>query len=416
MRKFTFVLAFFLFTASWANAQSKTYEVRNGSWFNGQGFDETTWYINNGILTKKAPAQIDSVIDLSGRWVIPPQGDAFCSSVAGNPSAEYTLDSYFGEGIFYLQVLSNNQEGREALKGQTNTATSPDIAFANGGLTCQLGIPFVQFEGPANKIRNPREMADKYNTLKTSRKMLGDGYWFLDNKDDVNKNWDKIMAQKPEILSIYLLDVKNNGGKEGYGLSEEVAKQIIKKAKKSKTPVYAHVQTAEDVRLAIKLKVNGIANLPGAMGFKPEDKDKYELTTDDMKKLAKKNTPVVPLLSKAQANGANPDLQKKQAEMLSTLISNDVNVVIGSDDPQRTIRSELNYWFQLGGLDYTKVLKILCENTPQAVFPNRKIGKIAEGYEASFVVLNDNPTRNLLKIRAVSFMVKNGKVIVPETK
>ena len=410
MRNFATLFLLILVSAGTLYGQ-KTYEFKNGSWFNGKGFEESTWYVSNGKLTKKAPSKIDSTIDLKGRWVIPPVGDAHCSSVAGNPSASYTLGSYFSEGIFYLNILSNDQESRTNLLGQVNKAKSPDLRFSNGGITCTLGTPFVKYEGPANQMRNPQKIAENYQQLKLNRKMLGDGYWFIDSKEALNQNWKKIVGQKPQSLSIYLLDAKNKGGQEGQGLTPEMAKLIVKKARRAKIPVWAHVETAEDVRLGLKLKVHGFANLPGALGYEPADKAKYELTKSDLSKLAKKNTPIIPLLSQAQSRGAAPELQKHQAELLSRLLSSGVNVVIGSDDPQRTIRSELNYWFQLGGLDNAQVIQILCEHTPQAIFPDRKIGKIAEGYEASFLVLNDNPINNLLKIRVISFMVKNGVVV-----
>jgi imidazolonepropionase-like amidohydrolase len=93
------------------------------------------------------------------------------------------------------------------------------------------------------------------------------------------------------------------------------------------------------------------------------------------------------------------------------LLENGVNLVLGSDDMQRTTRSELNYWFTLGNIDNPKVLKVLCENTPRAIYPKRKIGKIDDGYEASFIVLDDNPLNNILKLRLSSFKVKNGKIL-----
>ena len=81
------------------------------------------------------------------------------------------------------------------------------------------------------------------------------------------------------------------------------------------------------------------------------------------------------------------------------------------DDPQRTIRSELNYWFQFGNLEYAQIINVLCVNTPQAIFPGRQIGRFDEGFEASFLVLLDNPLDNLLKLRAINMMVKQGKLL-----
>ena len=96
---------------------------------------------------------------------------------------------------------------------------------------------------------------------------------------------------------------------------------------------------------------------------------------------------------------------------MNRLFDNGVNIVIGSDDAQRTIRTELNYWFGLGSMDNKKVLKVLCENTPKAIYPKRKIGKIDNGYEANFLVLSDNPLQNLLKARLALFKVKQGVIL-----
>ena len=116
----------------WAQTAGKNYEFRNGQWYDGKGFVKGTWYTSNGLLSKKAPATLDSVIELEGRWVIPPMGDAYCSSVSENPSAANTLGQYMGEGVFYLQILGNTQEGRSASTPLLNKSTAPDAIFANG--------------------------------------------------------------------------------------------------------------------------------------------------------------------------------------------------------------------------------------------------------------------------------------------
>lgn len=394
-----------------AQSLAPNYEFRNGNWFNGSTFVPATWYSVGGALSKKAPAKIDSIVDLAGRWVVPPLGDAFCASVADNPSAGQQLNFYMEEGVFYLQILGNTQEGRRIVAPQMGKPGTPDCVFANGAITCTMGYPFLKYEAPAQGVRNPQAMADKYTELKEGRKMLGDGYWFIDTKADLDKYWDKIKAANPGLLSIYLLDAANSGGKETKGLTPDAAKAVIKKAHKAKLRVYAHVETAEDLRLGLKLGVDGFANLPGSNWDGSGDAQRYELLDDDWKKLAKKKIPVIPLFSHAQTATPRTGAQATQAKMMKQMLDNGVNVVIGSDDPQRTIRSEINYWFQLGDLNYAQMIQILCTNTPQAIFPNRKIGRFEDGYEASFLVLSDNPLQNVLKIRAIAYKVKNGVII-----
>jgi hypothetical protein len=407
---FYLIFAFFA-TVMQAQSSGKNYEFRNGQWYDGKGFASATWYTSNGLLSKKAPAKIDSVIDMTGLWVVPPFGDAHCSSISENPSPGGTLSQYMGEGVFYLQMLGNTQEGRLATVGLMNKPTTPDAVFANGVITCTLGYPFLEYEGPANKIRNPAQWGERYDELKTSQKMLGNGYWFIDNKAALEANWDKIKLQNPDLISIYLMDAQNSGGKEGKGLSPEVAKLVIKKAHKSGLRVFAQVENVEDVRLGLKLKVDGFANMPGHNWDGNGDTKKFELTDADIKLLVKKKTPMVLLLSHAQAAANRTAVQAFHKKTLKRLLDADVQVAMGSDDIQRTLRMELNYWFGMGELDDARTLKVLCENTPRAIFPKRKIGKFADGFEASFLVLGDNPLSNVLKARVQTFKVKNGVIL-----
>ena len=389
----------------------KTYEYRNGQWFNGKTFVAGTWYVSKGVFSKKTPAKVDSLIDLQGHWVVPPMGDAYCMSLAGNSIAANQLKMYMDEGIFYLQILGNTKEGRAAVQASLNTPKSPDALFANGAMTCSFGWPFLQYEGPANNIRNPQEMTERYDFLKGQRKMLTDGYWWLDTKDAVERNWPLIKAQKPGVIFIVLHDAETVGGKETKGLSEEVAKAVIKKAHKSDLRVFAHVENASDVRLGIKLGVDGIANLPGATWDGQGDTRKFDLSDEDLKKLAKKKIAVIPLYGHARSSSPIPAVEDYHSKTLKRLFDAGVLVAIGSDDPIRTTRAEFNYMFSLPNADYAAYLKMLCENTPRAIFPDRKIGKIEEGFEASFLVLGDNPTTNLLKLRLIEIKVKNGLIL-----
>jgi Amidohydrolase family len=389
----------------------KNYEFRNGNWYNGADFTTGTWYTTNGKFTKKAPSKIDSVIDLTNMWVVPPMGDAFSSSLANHPTPESQLKTYMNDGVFYIQVLGNTKADRAKVEPMANKNTAPDVSFANGEITCTLGEPFLRYE-PAAMGLKPMAVQSKMTEVKLSRAGMGDGYWFIDNKDALSANWDKIKALKPGVITIWLLDAEKSGGKEGKGLTPDMAKAIVKKAHKADLKVYAHVENISDVRLAVKLGIDGLANLPGSTWNGQGSTTSFELTNEDLKLLAKKQTVIVPLFAQAQLLGpASAKTQEFQRNTLKRMFDAGVNVCVGSDDPQRTIRSEVNYWFGLGEIDYKAMLKSLCERTPQAIFPERKVGKIESGYEASFLVLDDNPINNILKLRATKLKVKNGALL-----
>jgi imidazolonepropionase-like amidohydrolase len=48
------------------------------------------------------------------------------------------------------------------------------------------------------------------------------------------------------------------------------------------------------------------------------------------------------------------------------------------------------------------------ETTPRSIYPGRKIGRLAEGYEASFLTLARNPLEDLGAVDSIAVRVKQG--------
>ncbi|MFZ4634233.1 MAG: hypothetical protein ACOYNO_08520 [Saprospiraceae bacterium] len=401
----------FAMCAVWAQAQTATpvFELRNGQFFDGVGFKEGVWYTANGVISSKAPAAIDSVIDLQGAFVIPAMADALCLNIADNNLAPNSINLYADEGVFYLLIAGNTQEGKADAENLLDGPRKPDAAYANGSLTCRGCYPTLDYESRAAKILIPTQIEQRKEELLTARTMHGNGYWTFNSKDEVKVNWPKLMAQKPEAL---FLQLRKTGVNNPQALNPEVAKAIQKYGKKAKIPVYAYVETVADVRLAMQLKLNGIYGLPGSGWDGSGNSEALTLSDADLVALAKKQMVVVPLFGQAQGITMinKSAVTAFHTKTLQRLYEKGVNVCIGSGDTQRTLRNELNYWFQLGNIDNMALLRTLCVNTPKAVFPKRKIGKIADGYEANLIVLKDNPANNILKTRMVAFKMKAGRV------
>lgn len=53
-------------------------------------------------------------------------------------------------------------------------------------------------------------------------------------------------------------------------------------------------------------------------------------------------------------------------------------------------------------------MELYCTQTPKSIFPNRKIGEIRENYEASFLVLSENPFDNIDAIKNIEIKVRQG--------
>jgi hypothetical protein len=415
LMRLTLLLAI-CFAASTVSAQttatSKTYAFTNGQWFDGKSFVPGTWYVSGGYLTSKQPNKIDSTIDLQNYWVVPPMGDAFSSNITENMQPDFQLKNYFNEGFFYIQTLGNTADGRKRTASFVNRAGAPDMAFANGAITCTLGKPFLDVEIAAQGLKNAQVINARMKEIRLQRKGQGDGYWFIDDKAAINANWNKITAQKPGVLSIYLLDAEQSGGKENKGLTPEVAKALIKKAHKADLRVFAHVETVADIRLALKLGADGVVGMPGNTWDGAGDSKAFELEDADLKKIAKKKMVVVPMFAQARTNGRpNDAVTQLQRRTFQRMIAAGVLVAAGSNDIQRSARGEAMYWNTIGEIDNVSMIKSLCEVTPKAIFPNRKIGRIADGFEANFLVLEGNPEQTIMFLNAHRLKVKNGLLI-----
>jgi len=51
--------------------------------------------------------------------------------------------------------------------------------------------------------------------------------------------------------------------------------------------------------------------------------------------------------------------------------------------------------------------------TPRAIFPARRLGALAEGYEASFLALRGDPLADFRHTRAIALRVKQGMPLAP---
>jgi imidazolonepropionase-like amidohydrolase len=67
--------------------------------------------------------------------------------------------------------------------------------------------------------------------------------------------------------------------------------------------------------------------------------------------------------------------------------------------------------YQLKVFDNLTLLKVWTEANPEAIFPERKIGRLQESYEASFLVLDGDPMENFANVKNIRLRFKQGSFI-----
>jgi imidazolonepropionase-like amidohydrolase len=119
--------------------------------------------------------------------------------------------------------------------------------------------------------------------------------------------------------------------------------------------------------------------------------------------------------SKSEDYALSREIYKRN---LTTLANHRVRLVIGSDYYEGTVLAEVFLLGHqpllgpgiepLGAFDNLILLKMWTEATPRAIFPGRKIGRLGDGYEASFLVLKGNPLDDFVNVRHITMKFKQG--------
>ena len=390
----------------------------HGHWFNGTTFDDRTVYVVNGVFADRAPAHVDSTIDLGGRFVVPPFADAHNHNVefVSVARTRALLARYVRDGVFYDQNPDNLPRSRVGLAGLVNVPGAIDVTWSNGGITATGGHPTGLF------VRNLG--------LGIFTAADGDGgmLWYVDSVADLDHKWDAIVAQKPDFIKTFLLhseEYRKRRDDSAFfnwrGLDPDVLVAIVRRAHAAGLRVMTHVETAADMHNALVAGVDEIGHIPGFRGDADQrlgSADPYLITDSDAALAARRRVPVITTVAGATAyalNGPDSVLRRRldalAATNLRTLRRHGAPIAIGSDDYRNTSVPEAMYLHDLGVFTNAELLRIWSEATPQAIFPGRRIGRLRSGYEASFLVLAGDPTVDFTNVTRIVLRMKQGRLL-----
>jgi imidazolonepropionase-like amidohydrolase len=394
-----------------ASPAPKTFKFTNGQWFDGQTFQRRTFYAVDGVFSSKKPATVDEVVDLKNGYVVPPFGDAHNHYIAGPHDIHRILDQYLHDGIFYAKNPASIHRDTEQIRNLINRPDSVDVIFANAGLTATGGHPVRLYDKILIKVKTPGPNGTFENLA----------YYIIDNKEDLDRKWPLIMADHPDFIKTHLLyseefekrrdDPKYYGDK---GLDPKVLPLIVAKAHADGLRVACHIETATDFRNALAAGVDEIAHLPGYY-VDPKHPDWFPITAADAALAARQGVDLVTTTYVATDEIKNPEELKKaqaiQVANLRLLHDAGVKLAIGPDVYGVTSLAEALNLYQLKVFDNLTLLKMWSEATPEVIFPKRKIGRLKDGYEASFLVLDANPLEDFANVKNIRLRFKQGQFI-----
>ena len=363
-------------------------ELAGAKWFDGSRFRSGAWYIDEqGRFTRTRPAHVDRTVHLGGKFLVPAYADAHCHNFSHLRDLDRQTRLYVRDGVLSAKSMTDPTRTGQQAESQLQTWGSPlHVAFAHGGLTGTESHPAEIYEALALGLRE-RDIPAHEKEVRASRLEENDAYYVIDDHNDLKAKWPLILAGHPDFIKVYVTNSgeysKRKTSGHDTGINPDILPEVVTRAREAGLRVSAHVETAQDFHLALLSGVNEMAHMP------------IGISESDAKLAAAKNVDVVITIFDSDVNPSDPVVRKTNRDRISQTISllrrEGVHLAVGYDGYNTDSVNEIELIGALGLFSNAELLQLWSTATEQVIFPTRKVGRIAEGQEATFLVLAANP-------------------------
>ena len=381
-----------------------SWELKNARWFDGRSIQRGNLYVENGVFVAKKPAKVNRKMDMRGQVLINPLAEAHNHNLQTAWGWGRFADQYIDEGVFYAAMLCGDPASVADVKPLAADPAAPDVSFVTACITSSDGYPLAAVLPEPS----PQAAAAQQQIV------------LVDSPGEAVRQWPAIMARGGTWLRIVLAhserpDLRQRKEHFGrLGLSPETAAALTRLAHADGRRVVAHVETAADFDAALAAGVDAIAHLPGYANTLEAQADRFAISEAAAAQAARQRTAVITTtaatgLFKLDA-ATLAALREVQRANLARLQAAGVQLLVGSDVFIGTARAELHTLADLG-VDPATLLRLATQDTPRALFPDRKLGCFEPGCEASFLVLGGDPLADLTQIDMPMLRVKQGRLL-----
>ena len=400
----------------------------NGKWFTGKEFQSTTFYSVNGILTNRKPAGPVEIVDLQGGYVVPAFADAHSHFPNTEQNFETANRAFLEAGVFYVLNAGGDAEKENPLRSKLGATTTVDVIFAHSVFTCPGGHPKPYLE-------YLKEHGAEFGVPFAKSKLEDHYFRMIDSVADIDREWPQFLSTNPDFVKLIFvfseLYKSSDGNEKSMGLRPELAEELVHRAKTAGLRTGAHIEDAADFHNAVAVGVDMVMHLPafpdpldrqGAYRNKANWEERYTISAFDIELAARRGITVVTTAAALSAeNFENPNpltalnenekrFRKIMIQNLQRLKDGGVRLAVGSDTkPGSGVLTEIDFLKEATVFSNFELLKMWSEATPRAVFPQRKIGALQEGFEANFLVLEGNPILDFANAKKIKMRVKQGE-------
>ncbi|RUO63158.1 amidohydrolase family protein [Pseudidiomarina insulisalsae] len=377
----------------------------NAYWWNGNEFVFGDRYVTNTHFSDETEQAVDATVDLNGQFIIPPLADAHNHNLQNPALAQRFQQRYIQQGVLYGAMLC----GDPASAAETRLILSQaqlDMRVAGACVSSSDGHPLRM--AMAAGERSPEEIYDK-------------SYIVIDERTDIDAKaglFERAGGDLTKLILVHHEDIARRDNNDYFGLNglqPEVVAPLTRTLQERGQTVVVHTESAADFALAVTAGVDWIGHLPGYHWHEGKSAVDYRLTAEVIDAAAAQKTKVILTASvvelfKSMSEEQKARVQQLQHENIAALRNAGVTLLSGSDLFMGSVVDELIYLQQF---DFTaaELLEMATYTTPRVLLPQRDIGRLQEGFEASFLAFEHNPLRDLTELKQPTRVVRQGALM-----
>lgn len=405
--------------------QDQAIALEGGKWFDGRSFrTRNTTYIVDGRLTDRRPSKVDRRIDLTGKFVMPPFGDAHTHGFDGPYGLPAQRAAGLDAGVFYAMTMTAPSSSVSQIRTQLSGPRNVDVATAMGGITGPRSHPAEIYEATALGFYSYEQQLANADAIHRSRKFADDAYYVVESRDDVDRKWPMIAGFDPDFIKVYLRSSETFGQVEanwgaGGGIDPKLLPYIVDKAHASGRRVAVAVSSRYDFLAAAQAGAEMATHPPcyqDASAPGPyqdfDSEEECRLLPSDL--AAAEKAGLATILIATEWTGERPEqlLRWEQANV-ADLAGRGLPLAVGSNAYGTTMVPGVIAGMMADLYPRADILRWATTGSARLAFPDRRAGCLERGCEASFLVLADDPLTDPRTLGSIQLRIKDGLVLLP---
>lgn len=388
--------------------------------FNGNMFNERTLCISAAVIVA-CPSDPDETVDLAGAYITPPFGDAHTHHFDGPYTIDWHTALGLESGVFYAMNMTAPTEQVIKIRDRLSGPGNIDVSSSLGGITGPQSHPIEIYEALALGFRSYEDQLANQEIIYNSKLVADNAYFVVETEDSVREKMALLLSADPDHVKVYLRHserYEEGWGKwgPGGGIDPKLLPIVAKLANEAGKRLAVATSTVTDYRESLKANAKNITHIQCYQDTEEDPTSPYyDLDTEDECLLSEKDARDAAKIGMSStfvvtewAKDRPAKLVDWEKQNIAILKAAGAPIVVAVESYGSTITEGLIAGVEKEFFSPAELLKIASMDTPAFIFPDRKIGCLDVGCEASFLAFSNNPLYDFNAIRNIAFRMKDG--------